>query len=130
MKPLLIEIGSEEIPARFIQVGLALLKEDLTRLLDESSIKYGDISEYATPRRLTLLIDNVAEQQEDRTIESLGPPKKAAYDSDGNPSKAATGFARSLNIDVGDLVIKNTDRGEYVSATIEEKGRPTITVLS
>ena len=130
MKKLLLEIGSEEIPARFVPIGLALLKEDILRLLDESSIKYGEISEYSTPRRLALLIDNVAEQQEDRTIESLGPPKKAAFDSDGKPTKAASGFAKSLNIDVKDLVIKSTERGEYVSATVEKKGISTITVLS
>ncbi len=130
MKPLLIEIGSEEIPARFISRGLTLLKEDLILLLEKSSIKFGAISEYSTPRRVTLLVDSVAEQQDDREIESLGPPKKAAYDADGNPTKAASGFARSLNIDVTDLVIKKTERGEYVSATVEEKGKPTADVLS
>ncbi|MBI4681567.1 MAG: glycine--tRNA ligase subunit beta [Nitrospirae bacterium] len=130
MKPLLIEIGSEEIPARFISRGLALLKEDVIQLLEKSSIKSGAISEYSTPRRVTLLVDSVAEQQDDRAIEYLGPPKKAAYDADGNPTKAASGFARSLNINVTDLMIKKTDRGEYVSATIEEKGKPTADVLS
>ncbi len=130
MKQLLIEIGSEELPARFVTGGISLLKDALTKLLNESSIEYGEIAEYATPRRLTLLIDNVAEQQEDRTIESLGPPKKAAYDSDGKPTRAATGFAKSLNIEVEDLVIKSTERGEYVSATVEKKGRSTISVLS
>ena len=130
MKPLLIEIGSEEIPARFISRGLALLKEDLVQLLEKSSIKYGNISEYSTPRRLAVLIESVAELQDDRTIESLGPPKKAAYDADGNPTKAATGFAQSLNIGVQDLTIKKTERGEYVSATVKEKGRPTADVLS
>ncbi len=130
MKPLLIEIGSEEIPARFISVGLSLLKEGLVRLLETSSISYGAILEYATPRRLALLVDGVAGQQDDRTTETLGPPKKAAYDADGNPTKAATGFARSLNIDVKDLTIMKTERGEYVSATIKEKGRPSAQVLS
>ncbi|MEW6599812.1 MAG: glycine--tRNA ligase subunit beta [Nitrospirota bacterium] len=130
MKPLLIEIGSEEIPARFIPRGLALLKGDLVQLLDKSYIKYGSIAEYSTPRRLSLLIDDVAEIQEDRTTETLGPPKKAAFDADGKPTKAATGFARSLNIDVGDLSIKTTEKGEYVSATIYEKGRPTADILA
>ncbi|MBL7031974.1 MAG: glycine--tRNA ligase subunit beta [Nitrospira sp.] len=130
MKPLLIEIGSEEIPARFVPKGLELLKEDLTKFLDESSISYGSISEFATPRRLALLIDDVAEKQEDKTVESFGPSKKAAYDADGNPTKAAAGFAKSLGIDVSDLIIKETDKGEYVSATVEKKGKPTVDVLS
>ncbi len=130
MKPLLIEIGSEEIPARFISRGLALLREDLVQLLEKSAIKYGSINEYSTPRRLAVLIENVAELQDDRTTDTLGPPKKAAYDADGNPTKAALGFARSLNIGVDDLTIKKTDRGEYVSATVKEKGKPTVDVLS
>ena len=121
MKPLLIEIGSEEIPARFVPKGLELLKKDLTKFFDESSISYGSISEFATPRRLALLIDDVAEKQEDKTVESFGPSKKAAYDADGNPTKAASGFARSLGIDVSDLTIRETDKGEYVSATVEKK---------
>jgi glycyl-tRNA synthetase beta chain len=130
MKTLLIEIGSEEIPSRFVPRGLDLLKKDLLQLLEKSFISYGTISEYATPRRLTLLIDDVAEKQEDRSIESLGPPKKAAFDTDGNPTKAAAGFARSLNIDITDLKIKQTDRGEYVCATLEEKGMRTADFLS
>lgn len=130
MKPLLIEIGSEEIPARFVSKGLALLRGDLVQLLEKSSIKYGSISEYSTPRRLAILIDNVAEMQDDRTIEALGPPKKAAYDADRNPTKAALGFARSLNIGVEVLTIKTTERGEYVSATVKEIGKPTADVLS
>jgi glycyl-tRNA synthetase beta chain len=130
MKPFLIEIGSEEIPSRFVPKGLELLKADLISFLDKSSISYGSISEYATPRRLALLINDVAEKQEDKTVESFGPSKKAAYDADGNPTKAAAGFARSLGIDVSDLTIKETDKGEYVSATIEKKGRPTIDVLA
>jgi len=130
MKPLLIEIGSEEIPARFISRGLELLRGDFIQLLDKSAIKYGSISQYSTPRRLAILIESVAQLQDDRTTETLGPPKKAAYDADGNPTKAALGFARSLNIAVEDLRINKTERGEYVSATIKEKGRPTVEVLS
>ena len=130
MKPLLIEIGSEEIPARFVPEGLALLKKELTQLLESSSIDYGLISEYSTPRRLALLVNDVAEKQKDRTVETLGPPKKVAYDDKGAPTKAAAGFAKSLNIDVNDLEIKETGRGLYLSATVEEKGRPTVDVLS
>ncbi len=130
MKPVLIEIGSEEIPARYIAQGLALLKDDFMSLLETASIPYGTITEYGTPRRLALFIENVAEKQDDRTIETLGPPVKAAYDADGNPTRAATGFAGSLNIDVADLIVRKTDRGEYVAATVQKKGAPTIEVLS
>lgn len=130
MKPLLIEIGSEEIPARFISKGLALLKEALTHFLETSSVEYGNISEYATPRRLALYIEDITEKQKDRTVEHLGPPKKVAFDEHGNPSRSLTGFARSLNINVNDLTTKKTARGEYVAAIVEEKGKPTKDILS
>lgn len=130
MKPLLIEIGSEEIPARFIPKGLELLNDSFVQLFNQLSIDFGNIKEYATPRRLTIYVENVQETQKDRTIESLGPPKKVAFDSNGNPTKAAIGFATSLNIDVSRLTLKETERGEYVAATIEEKGRATIEILA
>lgn len=130
MKPLLFEIGSEEIPARFVTSGLESLKESIIKLLDDASIGYGNITGFATPRRLAVFIDDVAEKQKDRILESLGPPKKVAFDDQGVPTKAAIGFAKTLNIDVNNLKIKETERGFYVSATVEEKGRPTIDFLA
>jgi glycyl-tRNA synthetase beta chain len=129
MKSFLLEIGTEEIPARFIPRGLSILNEGVSRLFSNSAIDYGEIHEYASPRRLTLLIEDVAGQQKDRTVETMGPPRKVAFDDSGSPTKAAAGFARSLNIDASALKIVKTDRGEYVSAIIEEKGRRTIDVL-
>jgi glycyl-tRNA synthetase beta chain len=130
MKPLLIEIGSEEIPARFIPRGLSLLRESLVELLEKSSIDYENVHEFATPRRLSIYIDNVAEKQSDKTVEFLGPPKKIAFDENGNPTKAALGFAKSLNVDVGVLKIKETERGEYVAAKMDVKGKPAADVLA
>lgn len=130
MKPLLIEIGSEEIPARFIARGLASLKNDIKNLLENSLIDYGNISEFSTPRRLAVYIDDVSERQKDRTVESLGPPKKIAFDDKGLPTKAALGFAKSLNINAKNLTVKKTDRGEYVAAVVEEKGQSTKDVLA
>lgn len=130
MKPLLIEIGSEEIPARFVPRGVALLKEALLDLLERSFIEHGGAIEYATPRRIAVHIEGVAEKQKDRTVESLGPPKKIAFDDKGKPTKAAAGFAKSLNINVKDLKTVKTERGEYIGASIEEKGRATTDVLA
>jgi len=130
MKSFLLEIGTEEIPARFIPKGLSLLNEGVSRLLSSFAIDYGAIHEYASPRRLTVLIEDVASQQKDRTVETMGPPRKVAFDDSGAPTKAAEGFARSLNIDTSALRIVKTDRGEYISAIVEEKGRRTVDVLS
>ncbi len=130
MKPLLIEIGTEEIPARFIADGINSLKAKLISLLTETSIEFKQTSVFATPRRLAVLIENVSEKQGDRKMEVLGPPEKAAFDAEGNPTPAAAGFARSQNIDVKALYVVKTDRGKYVAATIEETNRVTLDVLS
>ncbi len=130
MNSFLLEIGTEEIPARFVRRGLDLLKDEVSKLLTDSLVEHGSIQGYATPRRLALLISDVVERQKDRVVESMGPPRSIAYDDNGAPTKAATGFARSLHIDVADLKIAKTDRGEYVSATVEETGRATEDVLA
>lgn len=130
MKSLLLEIGSEEIPARFVLRGLQILREEIVKLLENSSIKYGNISEYATPRRLAIYIEGISDKQKDRTVETMGPPRRVAFDDKGVPTKAAIGFAKSLNVDIDTLKIVQTDRGEYISVTIEEKGRAVKDVLS
>jgi glycyl-tRNA synthetase beta chain len=130
MKPFLLEIGSEEIPARFVLRGLAILKDEITHFLDNASIEYGAISEYATPRRLAIYIEGLSDMQKDRTVETMGPPRRIAFDDKGSPTKAAIGFARSLNVDVDKLKLVRTDRGEYIAVTIEEKGRAVKDILS
>ncbi|MBI5025663.1 MAG: glycine--tRNA ligase subunit beta [Nitrospirae bacterium] len=127
---LLFEIGIEEIPAGFIPKAMSTLHEEFIKLLKDSSIDFGKISEHATPRRLAIIIENVAEKQNDRTLNVLGPPKKAAFDDSGNPTKAAIGFAKSQNVDVKKLKVVTTEKGEYVAAIVEEKGRKTTEVLA
>ncbi|MBI4654662.1 MAG: glycine--tRNA ligase subunit beta [Nitrospirae bacterium] len=127
---LLLEIGTEEIPARFIPDGIRLLKEEIAKIFTDAGIDFGNVLEYATPRRLSIYIDSVSKKQKDRTKEVLGPPKKVSFDEKGNPTQAAIGFAKSCNVDVKNLKVLRTERGEYISATIEEKGRKTIDVLA
>ena len=127
---LLLEIGTEEIPARFIPDGVKSLKDALLKFFEDTAINFGNVSEYATPRRLALVIEDVAEKQKDRTKEIAGPPKKIAFDEKGNPTQAAVGFAKSCNVDVKELKTVRTERGEYLSVTISETGRKTIDVLS
>lgn len=130
MKPFLLEIGTEEIPARFIPHGLESLKEKFTQFLNDKAIDYGRITEYATPRRLAIRIDDVSEKQKDRVMELTGPPKRIAFDANGAPTNAAIGFAKSLNLELKDLKTVKTERGEYLSAVIEEKGEMTKAILS
>jgi glycyl-tRNA synthetase beta chain len=130
MKPFLLEIGTEEIPARFISHGVESLKEAFKRYLDENAVEYEGITGYATPRRLAILIKDVSERQKDRVKELTGPPTKISFDKNGAPTNAATGFAKSLNLEVKDLKTIKTERGEYLSAVIEEKGAKTEDILS
>jgi len=126
---LLFEIGTEEIPTSYIQPALNQLKNRALQHLKENRINYENVQTFATPRRLTLAISGVDKIQPDQQVEVTGPPKKVAYDKDGNPTKAASGFARSQNVDINDLKIVKTSKGEYVAVTRNEKGLPTIDIL-
>src|SRR3990172_6735847 len=128
-KDLLLEIGTEEIPARFIPAAITGIKDAAERLLKDNGIQYSEISVYATPRRLALIVREADEMQEDIVIGVSGPPKSAAYGADGTPTKAAVGFAKSQGIDISQLKIQHTDKGEYLFAEKHEKGKKTKDVL-
>lgn len=119
---LLLEIGTEDLPARFLPPAMQQLKENSGIILTENHIKFSDIKTYGTPRRLAMIIDGIPLTQEDRYKEVFGPSKKVAFDEKGNTTKAAIGFANSQGVNVGNLIIKNKDKKEYVVAVIEEKG--------
>ncbi len=126
---LLLEIGTEEIPARF----LAPAKEGLSKLvgdgLTQSRITFGGINIQATPRRMVLFVQDVAEKQEETVTVKFGPPYNRAYDEAGNPTKAATGFARSQGVEVPDLTKGVKDGVEFVTVEKLEKGIETVRIL-
>jgi glycyl-tRNA synthetase beta chain len=128
-KAFLLEIGTEEIPARFLPPATSGLKEIAARLFDEYRVGYSTIKSYATPRRLSLIVSGMDPVQKDNTKEVFGPSKKAAFDEQGNPSKAASGFAQSVGINVSDLKVKMKGKAEYVVAVVEEKGADTKEIL-
>lgn len=128
-KSFLLEIGTEEIPARFMGPALAQLKELAVRTLQQERIEYQAVNTYGTPRRLALLVEGMAEQQREGLQEIKGPSRKAAFDAQGKPTKAAEGFARSQGLEVSQLVLKETAGGEYLYALKKEAGRPTVEVL-
>jgi glycyl-tRNA synthetase beta chain len=126
---LLLEIGSEEIPAGFIVPALEDLQKAMAAKLAGLDLHYDTIHRAATPRRLTICVKGLISQQPDREEEFLGPAKKAAFDANNNPTKAAVGFARSKGAEVGDLTIVNTSKGEYVMLVMQSKGKKTTTLL-
>lgn len=126
---LLFEIGTEEIPAGFLSKAVVDMEEIIRKSLAEKRIAARGIRCLATPRRLVLTIADLAPKQEDQTIEKLGPAKKAAFDENGKPTKAAEGFARSQGLDVSELQILVTEKGEYLGARKTIAGQPTALLL-
>ncbi len=128
-RPLLIlEIGTEEIPARFVPLGMIRLKEAAERLFSEYRLVYRDLKTYGTPRRLALIAD-VEPLGQASEKELWGPPVHVAFDSSGNPTKAAEAFAKNCGIRVEDLQRKEKNKGLYVTAVINEPAMPTKDVL-
>lgn len=124
MEKLLFEIGTEEIPAKFMPGILKQLKELVAAKMQELRIPFEDITVYGTPRRMAFIAGGVAETQADVVVEAKGPSVKIAYVS-GAPSKAAQGFARGQGVDVKDLVV----RDNYVYAVKHLAGQPVVELL-
>jgi glycyl-tRNA synthetase len=127
---LLLEIGVEEVPASYIEPALDQLRESAAAWLAEVGLSHGEIRTLATPRRLTLHVADVQARQEDAEVEAAGPPKRAAYDDAGEPTKAATGFARGQGVAVEDLFTQETEKGEYVFARKTVEGRSSAELLA
>ncbi|MFZ5994031.1 MAG: glycine--tRNA ligase subunit beta [Thermodesulfobacteriota bacterium] len=126
---LLLEIGTEELPAGFIPDALAQMKDIAARLLSEKNISFGSVNTLGTPRRLTLVVSDMADRQPDQMREITGPPRRVAFDADGNPTPAAIGFARSQGVDVSALTTIQTPKGEYLLIKKDEKGEETAVLL-
>lgn len=129
MTTYLLEIGTEEIPAHFMPGALAQLKELAGKKLAEHRLNCERIDTFGTPRRLALLLNGLAEKGQDLREEVRGPAKKAAFAPNGEPTKAAQGFARSQGVSVESLTVKDTGAGEYVYAQKEVDGRPAPEIL-
>ena len=130
MKELLLEIGTEEIPAGFVPQALMDLEALAKKELEASRIDFSGTKTLGTPRRLVLAIESVSGKQRDEETRKIGPSKQAAFDAKGNPTKAAIGFAKGQSVPVESLTVVQTEKGEYVCAVKKESGRPTAGLLS
>ena len=128
---LLLEIGTEEIPSDYLENGLKELRDLAESQLKNSRIEIGEpLAAYGTPRRLVLIGKAVQDTQADTVQEITGPPKAAAFDDKGKPTKAALGFAKKHGVSVEDLDILETPKGDYLFVKRSIPGRPTVEVLS
>jgi len=129
-KEFLLEIGTEEIPALFLPKALEDMKEMISKEFSGSRIGHGEITAMTTPRRLLLHVRDVAERQEDQVTEKVGPATRVSFDEKGNPTKAASGFARGQGIDIAELETVTTEKGEYICARKKIAGEETEKLLS
>lgn len=128
-KDLLLEIGLEEVPAKFMPPALNQLAQLAENNLQDKRIDFTKVTAHGTPRRLVLYIEGLAEKQGDLEKEVRGPAKKAAYDGEGKPTKALLGFAKSQGVDLGSLEVRDLGNAEYVYAQVQEKGQATQKIL-
>ncbi|HPW41035.1 MAG TPA: glycine--tRNA ligase subunit beta [Bacillota bacterium] len=128
-KDLLFEIGTEEIPANYMPSTLKQVKSISGAMLKNYRIAFEEIKAYGTPRRIVLFVKGIAEQQENLEELVKGPSRRAAYDENGNPSKALLGFLKGRKAELGDVFIQELSGVEYVYYKKQEKGQPVKKVL-
>ncbi len=126
---LIFELGTEELPPVALKKLSAALEAEFVAGLKNAGLDHGKVVSYAAPRRLALLVEGLITRQPDRKTEKRGPAVQAAFDTDGNPSKAAEGFARSCGTTVDQLDRLKTDKGEWLMYQVEEKGKAAAELL-
>ncbi len=126
----LLEIGTEELPPGDLRSALAQLEAAVPAMLDAQRLDHGEIRVDGTPRRLVVQVARLAPRQRDLEEVVKGPPAARGFDLDGNPTKAAEGFARSKGVEVEDLEIIKVEGGQYLAAQVHQAGRPAAAVLA
>lgn len=129
MSTILFELGCEELPPKSLKPLRDALQASVTEQLNEADITFDSIKAFAAPRRLAIQIEGISDKQPDRSEQKRGPAIKAAFDSDGNPTRAAMGFAKGLGIDASELITINTDKGDYVGYEQIIQGQATTELL-
>ena len=129
MSTILFELGCEELPPKSLKPLRDALQANVIEQLNEAEISFESIKAFAAPRRLALQIQGISDKQPDRAEQKRGPAIKAAFDADGNPTRAAMGFAKGLGIDASELITINTDKGDYIGYEQVIHGQATTELL-
>ena len=129
MPEFILEIGAEELPARYFPALNQELGTLLDKALDRAMIDHSPVETYATPRRIVARAADLAESQRSEVELVTGPPRKIAYDADGNPTKAAQGFAKTQGVDLAEAFLHNTGKGEYLAVRKTVGGARTLDIL-
>jgi glycyl-tRNA synthetase beta chain len=129
MATFLLEVGTEELPASFVSDAIAQWQAKIPKSLAEQSLATEAVEVYGTPRRLAVLVRGLPLQQPDQEEEVKGPPAQAAF-KDGEPTKAAIGFAQKQGVELDALEVRPTDKGDFVFVRKVIVGRPTAEILT
>lgn len=129
MATFLLEVGTEELPASFVESAIQQWRSQIPNSLKEHLLTPKSLKVYGTPRRLAILAEGLPEQQPDQTEEVKGPPAKAAF-KDGQPTKAAEGFARKQGVGIADFELRDTEKGEFIFIQKTTLGKPAVEVLA
>ena len=128
-KDYLFEIGTEEMPAHVVTRSVKQLADRTRKFLKENGLAFKDIKTYSTPRRLTILVEDLAEKQDDIDEVKKGPAKKIAQDADGNWTKAAQGFARGQGMSTDDIYFEELKGTEYAYVHVKKEGKKASDIL-
>ncbi|MDD3013719.1 MAG: glycine--tRNA ligase subunit beta, partial [Candidatus Gastranaerophilales bacterium] len=129
MTKYLLELGTEELPYKFIPSAMEQLKEQFYKKLEDNRVKFETITTYGTPRRLCVIVEGLTESQPDLIKQIKGPPAKVAFDSEGNLTPAGNGFANKQRINSKGIYKELVGEIEYIFAEICDKGKKTAEVL-
>jgi len=128
-KSLLFEIGVEELPASYVETALELLPDLFRKRLQQLRLAHGSVHAYGTPRRLAVVVDQLAARQADLSEQLVGPPARVAFDKQGQPTKAAEAFAAKIGCELAQLKTVDTPKGAYLTGTRCEQGREVMALL-
>ena len=125
----LVELGTEELPPNTLNTLMQAFADEVGRGLDEARLEHGEIRAYASPRRLAVIVDELASAQASRDVQQKGPPVKIAFDDAGEPAAPALAFARKCGVDVATLDRVATEKGEWLVYNATEEGRSTADLI-
>jgi glycyl-tRNA synthetase beta chain len=125
----LVEIGTEELPPKALPALMKAFGDNLREGIDDARLASGEVLAYASPRRLAVLVRNLATAQDDRAVEQKGPPTRIAFDDDGKPTAAAEAFAKKCGVPVDELERVQTEKGEWLVFNTVETGRSAMDLM-
>jgi glycyl-tRNA synthetase beta chain len=125
----LVEIGTEELPPKALRSLMDAFSGNLSAAIDDARLQHGEVRRYASPRRLAVSVEALAGGQEDRRVSQKGPPVSIAFDDDGKLTAAGTAFAKKCGVAAAELGRASTDKGEWVSCDVVERGQTTAELM-